>query len=61
MNKTSKRKAVLYTRAAPDEYVDPDPGPYTPLQLLILNNTEDPERAEQEFRTHWSIRKPSGQ
>jgi hypothetical protein len=30
------------------------------LQLLILNNAEDPERAEQEFGAHWGIRKPSG-
>lgn len=33
---------------------------YEHLQLLILNNAADPERAEQEFRTHWGIRKPSG-
>lgn len=33
---------------------------YEHLQLLILNNAQDPERAEQEFREHWGIRKPSG-
>ena len=31
---------------------------YEHLQQLILNNTKDPERAEQEFSTHWGIRKP---
>jgi hypothetical protein len=31
---------------------------YEHLQQLILNNSKDPERAEQEFSTHWGIRKP---
>jgi len=31
---------------------------YEHLQQLILNNAKDPERAEQEFSTHWGIRKP---
>jgi hypothetical protein len=29
---------------------------YEHLQQLILNNTEDPERAEKEFGAHWGIR-----
>jgi hypothetical protein len=29
---------------------------YDHLQQLILNNSKDPERAEQEFRAHWGIR-----
>jgi hypothetical protein len=29
---------------------------YEHLRLLILNNTEDPERAETEFGVHWGIR-----
>jgi hypothetical protein len=28
------------------------------LQQLILNNSDDPEGVEQEFRAHWGIRKP---
>jgi len=32
---------------------------YEHLQQLILNNSEDPEKAEQEFRSHWGIRKPA--
>jgi hypothetical protein len=31
---------------------------YDHLQQLILNNSEDPERAEQEFCAHWGIRTP---
>ncbi len=31
---------------------------YHHLRQLILNNTDDPERAEQEFDAHWGIRKP---
>jgi hypothetical protein len=31
---------------------------YDHLQQLILNNAEDPERAEQEFSAHWGIRTP---
>ncbi len=29
---------------------------YEHLRQLILNNTEDPERAEKEFGAHWGIR-----
>jgi PilZ domain len=32
---------------------------YDHLQQLILNNAKDPDRAEQEFLTHWGIRKPA--
>ncbi len=31
---------------------------YHHLRQLILNNADDPERAEQEFEAHWGIRKP---
>ncbi len=29
---------------------------YQHLRQLILNNTEEPEKAEQEFNAHWGIR-----
>lgn len=29
---------------------------YHHLRQIILNNTDDPERAEQEFTAHWGIR-----
>ncbi len=32
---------------------------YDHLRRLILNNAEDPDRAEQEFNAHWGIRKPA--
>ncbi len=32
---------------------------YHHLKQLILNNTDDPERAEQEFSAHWGIRPPA--
>jgi hypothetical protein len=41
------------------EFTELDLDSYNHLRLLILNNTEDPERAEQEFHTHWGIRRPS--
>ena len=31
---------------------------YQHLRQLILNNAEDPERAEREFDAHWGIRTP---
>ncbi len=31
---------------------------YHHLRQLILNNADDPERAEREFDAHWGIRKP---
>jgi len=31
---------------------------YHHLRQLILNNTDEPERAEREFISHWGIRKP---
>ncbi|MHB8844439.1 MAG: PilZ domain-containing protein [Nitrospirota bacterium] len=40
-------------------FTEVDIDSYEHLQLLILNNAEDPERAEQEFRAHWGIRKPA--
>ncbi len=32
---------------------------YDHLRQLILNNAADPEKAEEEFRAHWGIRKPT--
>lgn len=31
---------------------------YHHLRQLIMNNTDEPERAEQEFVSHWGIRRP---
>jgi hypothetical protein len=31
---------------------------YHHLRQLILNNTDEPKRAEQEFFSHWGIRRP---
>ena len=31
---------------------------YLHLQQLIINNADDPKRAEQEFHAHWGIRMP---
>jgi hypothetical protein len=31
---------------------------YHHLRQLILNNTDEPERAEREFISHWGIRRP---
>lgn len=52
----------LIVRAEPGtlaiHFTDIDVASYPHLQQLILNNATDPERAEQEFSTHWGIRKP---
>ena len=56
---TAKGKMV---RARPGdiavEFTEIDINSYQHLQNLIVNNAADPERAEQEFATHWGIRKP---
>lgn len=39
-------------------FVELDLDSYQHLQQLILNNTEHPEQAEREFRSHAGIRKP---
>ncbi len=38
------------------EFTQLDPDSYGHLRQLILNNAADPERAEQEFDSHWGIR-----
>ena len=52
----------LIARAEPGtlaiHFTEIDIDSYEHLQQLILNNAKDPERAEQEFNTHWGIRKP---
>ncbi|HEY6012045.1 MAG TPA: PilZ domain-containing protein [Nitrospirota bacterium] len=40
------------------EFADIDLDSYHHLRNLILNNTDDPEKAEKEFTTHWGIRRP---
>ena len=40
------------------EFTELDLDSYHQLQRLIVNNADDPERAEQEFAAHWGIRKP---
>ncbi len=40
------------------EFTELDIDSYHHLQQLIVNNADDPERAEQEFAAHWGIRKP---
>ncbi|MEK6742873.1 MAG: PilZ domain-containing protein [Nitrospirota bacterium] len=37
-------------------FTEVDVDSYEHLRQLILNNSEDPERAELEFGTHWGIR-----
>jgi hypothetical protein len=41
------------------EFSEIDLESYQHLRLLILNNTGDPEKAEQQFKAHWGIRKVS--
>lgn len=41
------------------EFSDLDLDSYFHLRQLILLNTDDPERAEREFTTHWGIRRPA--
>jgi hypothetical protein len=40
------------------KFIDIDLDSYQHLRQLIVNNTDDPDRAEQEFAAHWGIRKP---
>jgi hypothetical protein len=40
-------------------FTEVDLDSYEHLQQLILNNSGDPDKAEQEFRKHWGIRKPA--
>jgi PilZ domain len=39
------------------EFRELDADGYGHLKNLILNNADDPERAEEEFRAHWGIRR----
>ena len=41
------------------EFTELDLDSYHHLRQLILNNTDEPEKAEQEFDTHWGIRRPA--
>lgn len=41
------------------EFTGLDLDSYHHLRQLILNNTDDPEKAEQEFIAHWGIRRPA--
>ncbi len=40
------------------EFTELDLDSYHHLQQLIINNAEDPEKAEREFVAHWGIRRP---
>jgi len=40
------------------EFKELDLDSYNHLRQLILNNTDDPEKAELEFIAHWGIREP---
>jgi hypothetical protein len=40
------------------EFTELDPDSYNHLRMLILSNARDPEKAEQEFESHWGIRRP---
>ena len=40
------------------EFTDLDLDSYHHLRNLILNNTDEPEKAEREFASHWGIRPP---
>ena len=41
------------------EFTELDLDSYNHLRQLIINNADDPGRAEQEFVDHWGIRRPS--
>ena len=41
------------------EFTDLDIDSYRHLRQLIVNNAEDPARAEREFAAHWGIRPPA--
>jgi len=40
------------------KFIDLDIDSYQHLRQLIVNNAEDPDRAELEFVAHWGTRKP---
>jgi hypothetical protein len=40
------------------EFSELDVDSYHHLRNLILNNTDEPEKAEREFASHWGIRPP---
>lgn len=40
------------------EFTELDADSYDHLRNLILNNAEDPEKAEKEFNEHWGIKPP---
>ncbi len=40
------------------EFLELDLDSYNHLRQLILNNTDEPEKAEREFLSHWGIRRP---
>ena len=40
------------------EFTELDPDSYSHLRRLILSNAKDPAKAEQEFESHWGIRRP---
>ncbi len=40
------------------EFTELDPDSYFHLRQLIVNNADDPARAEEEFDAHWGIRRP---
>jgi hypothetical protein len=40
------------------EFSDLDLESYHHLRNIILNNTDEPEKAEREFTSHWGIRPP---
>ncbi len=40
------------------QFTEIDLDSYLHLRQLILYNTEEPEKAEQEFSSHWGIRSP---
>jgi hypothetical protein len=42
------------------KFIDLDIDSYQHLRQLIVNNADDPDRAEKEFATHWGIREPRG-
>ncbi len=50
-------------RSAPDsvavEFTELDLDSYNHLRQLILMNAKDPEKAEEEFDSHWGIKRPS--
>jgi hypothetical protein len=49
-------------RSGPDElaveFIEIELDGYQHLRQLILNNADDPDRAEQQFNEHWGIRRP---